>query len=82
MLNPEFEQTFRLLEDTGFRPPSGLQRVAAFPLSCFFNLLARLIPARWLIGEPTVTPSMMRGKLAVWAYSGAYFYDERRAGRI
>jgi len=83
MLDSEFERSLRLLEDTGFRQPSRIQRAAAWPLYCFFNTVARLIPARWLIDEPTVTPrTMMRGKLSVWAYSGAYFYDERRAGRI
>ncbi|MGA2721600.1 MAG: hypothetical protein ABSG79_04220 [Bryobacteraceae bacterium] len=82
MLDSEFERSLRLLEDTGFRPPSRIQRTVAWPLYSFFHLLAFLIPARWLIDEPTVTPRTMRGKLAVWAYSGAYFYDERRAGRI
>ena len=82
MFDSEFERSLRLLEDTGFRPPSRIQRAVAWPFCCFFNSLARLIPARWLIDKPTVTPGTMRGKLAVWAYSGAYFYDERRAGRI
>ena len=82
MLNPEFERALQLLEDTKFSPPSRLQRAVAFPLSCLFNVLARLIPARWLIDEPAMTPRTLRGKLAIWAYSGAYFYDERRAGRI
>ena len=82
MLDSEFERSLRLLEDTGFRPLSRIQRAAAWPFCCFFNSLTRLIPARWLIDEPTVTPRTMRGKLAVWAYSGAFFYDERRAGRI
>ncbi len=82
MLDPEFERSVRVLEDTGFRPPSPLQKAVAFPLSYCFNLLARLIPARWLIDEPTGRPRSKRGKLAVWAYSGAYFYDERCAGRI
>jgi hypothetical protein len=82
MLDPEFERSLRLLENTDFRPPSSLQRAVAFPLSYAFNLLARLIPARWLIDEPAVTPQTIRGKIAVWVYSGAYFYDERRAGRI
>jgi hypothetical protein len=82
MLDPEVERSLRLLEDTGFRPPSALQRLVAWPLYYFFDALARLIPTRWIIEEPAVTPRTTRGKVAVWAYSGAYFYDERRAGRI
>ena len=82
MADANLERAIRLLEDTEFRPPSGLDRMIALPRSWFFNLLARLIPARWLIDEPSITPRTLRGKLAVWAYSGAYFYDERRAGRI
>lgn len=82
MPDVDLECERRLLEDTAFRPPTRLERAIALPLSWFFNLLARMIPARWLIGEPTITPRTVRGKLAVWAYSGAYFYDERRAGRI
>ena len=71
-----------LLEDKEFRPPTRLERAIALPLSWFFNLLARLIPAGWLIDEPSITPQTLRGKLAVCVYSGAYFYDERHAGRI
>ena len=82
MLDPEFERALRLLEDTGFRSPSSLQKAFAVPLAYLFTLAAHLIPARWLIDEPAVTPKTMRGKLAVWAYSGAYFFCERRAGRI
>jgi len=82
MADANLERAIRLLEDTEFRPPSGIERMIALSLSWFFNLLARLIPARWLIDEPSITPRTLRGKLAVWAYSGAYFYDERRAGRI
>jgi hypothetical protein len=82
MLDPEFERALRLLEDTGFRPPSRIEKAVAVPLYCHFYLLARLIPAHWLIDEPTATPRTMRGKIAVWAYSAAYFYYERRAGRI
>jgi hypothetical protein len=82
MLDPEVECSLRILEDTEFRPPSALQRLAAWPLHHFFHALARLIPSRWLIEEPAVTPPTTRGKIAVWAYSNAYFYDERRAGRI
>lgn len=82
MLDPEVECSLRILEDTEFRPPSALQRLAAWPLYHFFYALARLIPSRWLIEEPAVTPRTTRGKIAGWAYSGAYFYDERRAGRI
>jgi hypothetical protein len=82
MLDPKVERSLRLLEDTGFRPPSALQRRVAWPLYYCFCSLARLIPARWLIDEPTMTPHTTRGKIAVWAYGGAYFYAERRAGRI
>jgi hypothetical protein len=82
MLGPEVERSLRLLDDTGFRAPSGLQRAVALPLYSFFYLLAHLIPAHWLIDEPVVTPYTKRGRIAVWAYSGAYFYYERWAGRI
>jgi len=82
MPDVDLEGALRLLEDKDFRPPTRLQRASALPLSWFFNLVAGLIPARWLIDEPTITARTLRGKLAVWAYSGAYFYDERRAGRI
>ena len=82
MADANLERAIRLLEDTEFRPPSGLERMIALPLSWFFKLLARLIPARWLIDEPSITSGTLRSKLAVSAYSGAYFYDERRAGRI
>jgi hypothetical protein len=82
MLDPEVESSLRLLENTDFRPPSVPQRFVAWPLYYFFNALARTIPARWLIDEPAVTLRTTRGKIAVWAYSNAYFYDERRAGRI
>jgi len=82
MRDVDLECARLLLEDKEFRPPTRLERTIALPPSWFFNLLARLIPARWLIDEPTITARTLRGKLAVWAYSGAYFYDERRAGRI
>lgn len=82
MLDPKVERSLRLLEDADFRPPSSLQRLVAWPLYHFFYALARLTPARWLIDEPAVTPRTARGKIAVWAYSGAYFYGERRAGRV
>jgi hypothetical protein len=82
MPDVDLECARRLLEDTEFRPPTRLERAIALPLSWLFNLLARLIPARWLIEEPSIAPRTLGGKFAVWAYSGAYFYDERRAGRI
>lgn len=82
MPNLDLECARLVLEDKEFRPPTRVERVIALPLSWFFNLLVRLIPARWLIDEPSITPRTLRGKLAVWGYSGAYFYDERRAGRI
>ena len=82
MRDVDLECARLLLEDKEFRPPTRLERAIALPLSWFFNLLARLIPARWLIDEPSIAPRSLRGKLALWAYSGAYFYDERRAGRI
>lgn len=82
MRDVDLECARLLLEDKEFRLPTRFERVIALPLSWFFNLLARLIPARWLIGEPTVTHRTLRGELAVWAYSGAYFHNERRAGRM
>jgi hypothetical protein len=71
-----------LSENTHFQPPSRVQRAMAGVLCHLFYVVTRLIPARWLIFAPTTALRKIKGRVAAWAFSGAYFYEERRAGRI
>jgi len=68
-------------EVSAFVPPSPMARLLAIPAYWFFRWLYYLLPLSW-ITQREYPPRKLKHRLAVWAYSNAWFYAERSEGRV